>query len=210
MIKHNCEFCGREVEYKYKSHVRKYCSHQCSNSAHWLTRENGKTEKITCKICEKEFSILSSVKKARENNGTKVQYCSRTCMGIGAKKAKMVECKNCGKEFETTRSIFCSRKCSGESRKKSGVAKKDGFWMENGYKVIYLDGNKSIKEHIKIMQDYIGRELRVDEVVHHIDEDRANNDISNLKLMTKGVHSRLHRNKEKADGRHLFGGYHGN
>jgi len=210
MFKHNCDFCGKESEYKYRSHIKRYCSHQCSNSAHWLTRESGKTEKIICKTCGKEFSIMSSVKRARENNGSKVQYCSRTCMGIGSKKAKIVLCKNCGKEFETTRSIFCSKKCSGESRKKYGIAKKNGYWMENGYKVIYLDGNKSIKEHIKIMQDSIGRELTEDEVVHHIDEDRLNNDIGNLRLMTRGEHSRLHRNKEKADGKHLFGGHNNN
>lgn len=197
MIKSNCEFCGKETEFKYKSQVKRYCSYECSNSAKWQTREKGETEKIICKVCGKEFSLLSSVKKAREKKGVEVQYCSVECMGVGARTRKTITCKNCGKEFETTRATFCSAKCSSEFRKKSGTMKKNGFWYENGYKVLYLDGDKSIKEHIKVIQDFIGRKLKKSEVVHHINEDKLDNRIDNLQLMTRGEHSKLHRAKER-------------
>ena len=32
---------------------------------------------------------------------------------------------------------------------------------------MYLEGDKSIKEHIKIMEEHIGRKLKKNEVVHH-------------------------------------------
>jgi len=39
-----------------------------------------------------------------------------------------------------------------------------------------------IPEHRLIMSRYLGRPLRQDETVHHIDEDKTNNDLSNLQL----------------------------
>lgn len=44
-----------------------------------------------------------------------------------------------------------------------------------------------------IMSEYIGRELNDDEVVHHIDMDRSNNDITNLFLFdNERIHSLYH------------------
>ena len=51
--------------------------------------------------------------------------------------------------------------------------------------------------HRLIMENYIGRYLTRDEVVHHKDGNKSNNDISNLELMTNAEHSRLHA-KEQA------------
>ena len=39
----------------------------------------------------------------------------------------------------------------------------------------------------------IGRKLKNNEVVHHIDGDKLNNDINNLKLMTRKEHIEIHR-----------------
>lgn len=43
------------------------------------------------------------------------------------------------------------------------------------------------------MEQKLGRKLRRDEVVHHIDEDPTNNDIDNLCIMSLSDHSRSHR-----------------
>lgn len=52
-----------------------------------------------------------------------------------------------------------------------------------------------MREHIYIMEKHIGRKLVDDEVVHHIDRNKQNNNIDNLQLMTHGEHTALH-NKE--------------
>lgn len=216
MIKHKCELCGKEKDYRYKSLVKRFCSHKCANEASWQTREKGEAENITCKVCGEEFSVLLSAKRARERDGGKIQFCSKKCMGIGARTRMAVSCKNCGNEFETNRlkginkRVFCGFKCAMEHRKKTGSSKKSGCWLENGYRVLYLDGDKSIKEHKKVMQDYLGRELAADECVHHINGDKLDNRIENLQLMKKSEHSSLHRMEEKAKGNHLFGGYNNN
>lgn len=44
------------------------------------------------------------------------------------------------------------------------------------------DDNGTVYEHRLVMAEHLGRPLRADETVHHIDGDRQNNDLSNLQL----------------------------
>ncbi len=83
-----------------------------------------------------------------------------------------------------------------DSRTKSEVR------MLNGYRVVYKpDFYRSMKndnwkgyvyEHIFIAEKMIGRPLRDEEVVHHLDGDRANNRVENLLVLEKSQHSKLH------------------
>ena len=50
----------------------------------------------------------------------------------------------------------------------------------------------SIYLHRFIMEVLIGRKLKTNEVVHHIDGDALNNSLDNLKLMDRASHARLH------------------
>jgi hypothetical protein len=59
------------------------------------------------------------------------------------------------------------------------------------YKAIKVNGVKR-DEHRHIMEEHIGRKLKRDEVVHHIDGDKRNNVIENLQLMSLSEHSSLH------------------
>jgi hypothetical protein len=52
-------------------------------------------------------------------------------------------------------------------------------------------------EHRVIAENMIGRELLSDEVVHHIDCNKHNNDESNLMVMKRTEHSRLHAQMRK-------------
>lgn len=63
----------------------------------------------------------------------------------------------------------------------------------SGYIGITRGPDKGRSQHVTVMESAIGRRLRANEVVHHIDRNRANNDISNLQLMTRSEHTRLHR-----------------
>jgi hypothetical protein len=52
--------------------------------------------------------------------------------------------------------------------------------------------NNYVLLHRVIMENYLGRLLKRNEVVHHIDENGKNNKLSNLKLMSIEDHNRLH------------------
>lgn len=54
------------------------------------------------------------------------------------------------------------------------------------------DSKGYVREHILVMEEHLGRYLTGDEVVHHIDRDKSNNDLCNLQLMTRSEHSRYH------------------
>ena len=61
----------------------------------------------------------------------------------------------------------------------------------SNYRAIRVNGKK-IDEHRYVMEQYLGRKLSRDEVVHHKDGNKENNDIENLELMSLSEHSRQH------------------
>lgn len=73
----------------------------------------------------------------------------------------------------------------------------------SGYILLYKPGypkaNKKgyVREHVFVIEEFLGRTLTEDEVVHHIDENKANNKIENLQLMTKYEHKCLHSSKPR-------------
>lgn len=73
----------------------------------------------------------------------------------------------------------------------------------SGYKLLRkpkhpnADKKGYVREHILVMEKHLGRYLTYDEVVHHIDRNKLNNDISNLQLMTKYEHKRLHSKEDR-------------
>lgn len=66
----------------------------------------------------------------------------------------------------------------------------------SGYVEFTMGEHKWRSQHVVFMEELIGRRLHANEVVHHIDHNRSNNDPSNLQLMTRSAHSRLHRLEE--------------
>ena len=69
---------------------------------------------------------------------------------------------------------------------------KDEYICSQGYKMIGKSKNRKA-EHRRVMEEYLGRELSPNEIVHHIDGNKLNNDISNLVLTTRADHLKTHR-----------------
>lgn len=62
----------------------------------------------------------------------------------------------------------------------------------NRYKNRYIRARGGKPLHRVLMEKYLGRSLSDDEVVHHIDGNKHNNEISNLRVMTRRDHTFLH------------------
>ena len=80
-----------------------------------------------------------------------------------------------------------------ESRQKWSQKNARGISLKpNGYLEITKGTNKGRSVHVVEMEKKIGRKLFANEVVHHIDGNKTNNDLNNLQLMTRSDHARLH------------------
>lgn len=58
----------------------------------------------------------------------------------------------------------------------------------------YRNG-KTDREHRFVAEDIVGRKLKADEIVHHIDGNKRNNSPDNLQIMTRAEHARVHCNE---------------
>jgi HNH endonuclease len=73
------------------------------------------------------------------------------------------------------------------------------FINEQGYVKVYKKdhprSNKTgyVYEHILVVENMIGRPLKEDEIVHHINEVKHDNEPINLTLLTKSEHMAIHR-----------------
>lgn len=70
-----------------------------------------------------------------------------------------------------------------------------GFIDSHGYMVFYNKGQE-IKAHRVIWEQYHGK-IPKGYIIHHKDENKLNNDISNLQLVTRAQHSKIHNLVEK-------------
>lgn len=75
---------------------------------------------------------------------------------------------------------------------------KGGIEFKGQYRLIYSPNHPrahrgKVYEHILIMEEHIGRPLTEHERIHHIDHNKRNNNIQNLRLIANQAdHARLH------------------
>ena len=131
---------------------------------------------IPCDECSKIF--LKKKSKLR-----KVNFCSRECMD-----------KYNSKRFHNYNEIENPMNAKGrtiDERFEMRMRRKNSRDRIGKETHTY---NKQLgePEHRKIMRLKLGRPLRDDEIVHHKDGDLNNNKPSNLQVMTRGEHARMH------------------
>lgn len=93
---------------------------------------------------------------------------------------------------------------SASNRKRSGDVHpswKGGRYIDHhGYVMVSVRSGRNSgsgwenyrKEHVVVMEEHLGRPLKRNEVVHHIDGDKTNNSLENLWLTTRSGHRRAH------------------
>lgn len=91
-----------------------------------------------------------------------------------------------------------ARRSAGESRHLR--CKGNKFQDKKGYVYVTPNRNQTKKEHIAVMENFIGRRLEKGEVVHHINNVKSDNRLSNLLLCSNAEHTRIHWEIRKAAG----------
>lgn len=98
---------------------------------------------------------------------------------------------------------FCGIDCyrlhnrgSNHANFKNGTKSRPDGYLRNSQTDQYI--------HREVMEAHLGRKLLPEEHVHHIDEDKANNDISNLEIVSNSQHRKIHSRTCKRDRRGRF------
>lgn len=123
---------------------------------------------------------------------------------------KIRKCPVCGKIFNKASSAkmpTCSMKCKYSSSHwiESHSREKNQQWRGGrivdylGYVRVHFRSHKKadingyVKEHVLVAENKIGRPIRQDEVVHHINEIKTDNRPENLEVLTRGAHFSHHK-----------------
>lgn len=131
-----------------------------------------------CKLCGKEFATyLSKIKIGRG------KYCSKECCLIVTN--KILESNGAKTRFFKGQASPASKGGRAVQRSRKGGKE---------YVLIYTplhpfaDHRGYVREHRLVMEQSLGRHLLPSEVVHHLDENTLNNDLSNLQIMSWKEH----------------------
>ncbi len=62
----------------------------------------------------------------------------------------------------------------------------------HGYVSLYTGPNSRAYEHRLVMSSHLGRPLRKDEQIHHVNGDKQDNRLENLEIYDASRHSRMH------------------
>lgn len=116
----------------------------------------------------------------------------------------LFECPYCHNFIETRKTIgmkqVSCKKCYGEYRKGKHFGNVIDKVFISGYWYIYspyhpkATKNGYVAEHRLVAEKMIGRFLKEDEVVHHINMNKLDNREENLLVLTASEHIRLHSN----------------
>ena len=152
---------------------------------------------VICGFCNKEFKKKDSQIKLGLRN-----FCSKSCCQQGNKRGEIVECFTCKtsiykslKDINRSKSknYFCSQICSNVWVGKEHRASNHSNWTtgESSYKI-------SMKREGFLQKCFLcGEQDSRVLAVHHIDENRKNNNLKNLIGLCHNCHFLIHHHNDE-------------
>lgn len=121
------------------------------------------------------------------------QRAKRKALGLQVRTLYECVCLNCGKQFKgfTKNSKYCSKGCFKQSFTNT---------KKNPYKYDSQNYKQNLWQHRNIVENVLKRKLNTNEVIHHMDLNPLNNELTNLIVLSRSKHSSLHQylNKQGA------------
>ncbi len=186
---------------------------RCLKNVKKRTHSPSNKASIQKEVLRESYKRLKSSRKVAKELGVSskstilehLRQCGISVQSPGGHK-EIVEfiCPECGKKLrlpkgEAKRRKYCSISCGSKANNPLGVWHKDKTSTyriapapRNIEKRILINGKK-MPLHRHIMEQKLGRPLKNNEVVHHIDMDMQNNNIENLHVFhSESFHQKSH------------------
>ena len=188
-----CSNCGKEVIIYHNERLNNRINIFCSKKCEGEFRKNNSIKNCNCSFCGNPLHI-----KPSRLTKSKTHFCNKQCFAE-YKKINFRGKNNhqYGLKGDLNKSFKSNEKITNYGYKKIRCLEHpfkdvDGFVFEhrlvaekyllNNENSIEINGKKYLKENYE---------------VHHIDKNRLNNDVSNLKVLTKSEHMKLHWQERK-------------
>lgn len=131
----------------------------------------------------------------------RAKFCKKDCYSTAhAAKTEIKSCEFCKKEFDKKGSLgsnrFCCKECRYESKRTEGKKYVDS----NGYVRLKLK-HGYVFEHRHVVEQVLGRKLKSNEHVHHINENKQDNRPENLRVFeSNAAHNAFHADQYRQRG----------
>ncbi len=147
---------------------------------------------VQCKLCNKEFKTKPFFIK----NGWG-KYCSAKCHHEAMKSGEVVSCHSCEKKVYKTqkalrisksKTYFCTKSCQTRWRNSVFIGTKHANWIDGKYSYRGVMKRNNIIPICNLCKTEDVRVL----AVHHVDQNKKNNNVGNLMWLCHNCHHLAH------------------
>lgn len=181
----NCGKCFEDVKVKNRKYPSRFCCYNCYD----IWNRFNKEPNCTCSVCGKPMYMKPFRLNRLKHEGKIV--CSRECSNLIRSEWMKGELNHqfgligeLNSSFKKDDSLLKTNYVMSQSKIKNKRMLKHRMLVEENWTIF---GEKYFNKN----EDGT-RELKRDYIVHHINEDRSDNRLENLQILTRSQHSKLH------------------